>query len=179
MPRIKKAAPSKKATTVMAAGAQLTMSEAATADSQYFGQVAPSPRADAPPVSSMPASPVPQQVARMLKPQSSKKLKSRTGVRRRARPGTVVLREIRKHQKSTDLLLPKYPFQRLVREIAHSNNQDIRFQSQSILAIQEAAEAFMTNLFEDANLCAIHANRVTLMQKDISLARRIRGERQD
>ena len=114
----------------------------------------------------------------MVLPQSSKKLKAKTK-KMRARPGTVVLREIRRLQKSTDLTLPKYPFQRLVREIAHSSNQEIRFQSQSILAIQEAAEAFMTNLFEDANLCAIHANRVTLMQKDISLARRIRGERQD
>ena len=109
-------------------------------------------------------------------PISSKKRRVR---KVRARPGTVVLKEIRKYQKCTDLILPKYPFQRIVRELARNCNQDIRFQSQSLLAIQEAAEAFMTNLFEDANLCAIHANRVTLMPRDISLARRIRGERQN
>ena len=110
-------------------------------------------------------------------PQSSKHKKAKK--RMRARPGTVVLKEIRKYQNSTDLMLPKYPFQRIVREIARSASPEIRFQSQSLLAIQEAAEAFLTNLCEDANLCAIHANRVTLMPRDLALARRIRGERLD
>ena len=73
--------------------------------------------------------------------------------------------------------MPKHPFQRIVRSIAKDLNPEIRFQSQAVLAMQEATEAFMTGLFEDANLCAIHANRVTLMAKDIVLARRIRGER--
>ena len=95
----------------------------------------------------------------------------------RFRPGTVALREIRKFQKSTELLLRKLPFQRLVREIAQEYKSDLRFQSQAVLALQEAAEAYMVGLFEDTNLCAIHAKRVTIMPKDIQLARRIRGER--
>ena len=95
----------------------------------------------------------------------------------RFRPGTVALREIRKFQKSTELLIRKLPFQRLVREIAQEYKSDLRFQSQAVLALQEAAEAYMVGLFEDTNLCAIHANRVTIMPKDIQLARRIRGER--
>ncbi len=95
----------------------------------------------------------------------------------RFRPGTVALREIRKFQKSTELLLRKLPFQRIVREIAQEYKSDLRFQSQAVLAIQEAAEAYMVGLFEDTNLCAIHAKRVTIMPKDIQLARRIRGER--
>ena len=95
----------------------------------------------------------------------------------RFRPGTVALREIRKFQKSTELLIRKLPFQRLVREIAQEYKSDLRFQSNAVLALQEAAEAYMVGLFEDTNLCAIHAKRVTIMPKDIQLARRIRGER--
>ncbi|KAI1781454.1 histone-fold-containing protein [Hypoxylon cercidicola] len=98
--------------------------------------------------------------------------------RRRWRPGTVALREIRRLQNSTDLLIRKLPFSRLVREIAldyRPVNEGMRWQSQAILALQEAAEAFLVHLFEDSNLCAIHAKRVTIMQKDIQLARRIRG----
>jgi histone H3 len=95
----------------------------------------------------------------------------------RYRPGTVALREIRKYQKSTDLLIRKLPFQRLVREIAQDYKTDLRFQSSAVLALQEASEAYLVGLFEDTNLCAIHAKRVTIMPKDIQLARRIRGER--
>ncbi len=95
----------------------------------------------------------------------------------RYRPGTVALREIRKYQKSTDLLIRKLPFQRLVREIAQEFKGELRFQSTAILALQEAAEAYLVSLFEDTNLCAIHAKRVTIMPKDVQLARRIRGER--
>ena len=87
------------------------------------------------------------------------------------------MREIRKFQKTCDLLIRKLPFQRLVREIAQEYKSDLRFQSQAVLALQEAAEAYMVGLFEDTNLCAIHAKRVTIMPKDIQLARRIRGER--
>jgi len=98
---------------------------------------------------------------------------------RRYKPGTVALREIRRYQRSTDLLILKLPFSRLVREIALDlvpvGGDSMRWQSQAIMALQEAAEAFMVHLFEDANLCAIHAKRVTIMQKDIQLARRIRG----
>ena len=89
----------------------------------------------------------------------------------------MALREIRKYQKSTDLLIRKLPFQRLVREVAHEIKADLRFQTHAILALQEAAEAYLTSLFEDTNLCAIHAKRITIMPKDVQLARRIRGER--
>ena len=95
----------------------------------------------------------------------------------RYRPGTVALREIRRYQKSTDLLIRKLPFQRLVRELAQKFKTDLRFQMSAIMAMQEAAEAYLVGLFEDTNLCAIHAKRVTIMPKDIQLARRIRGER--
>ena len=95
----------------------------------------------------------------------------------RYRPGTVALREIRRYQKSTDLLIRKLPFQRLVREIAQNFKNDLRFQGSAILALQEASEAYLVSLFEDTNLCAIHAKRVTIMPKDVQLARRIRGER--
>jgi histone H3 len=97
--------------------------------------------------------------------------------KRRYRPGTVALREIRRYQKSTDLLIRKLPFQRLVREIASEFHPGLRFQATTILALQEASEAYLVGLFEDTNLCAIHARRVTIMPKDMQLARRIRGER--
>uniref|UniRef100_A0A8C5K465 Histone H3.3-like n=1 Tax=Jaculus jaculus TaxID=51337 RepID=A0A8C5K465_JACJA len=90
-------------------------------------------------------------------------------------PGTVALREIRRYQKSTELLIRKLPFQHLVREIAQDFKTDLRFQSAAIAL--EASEAYLVGLFEDTNLCAIHAKRVTIMPKDIQLARRIRGER--
>merc|ERR1712119_52418 len=95
----------------------------------------------------------------------------------RYRPGTVALREIRRYKKSTELLLRKLPFQRLVREIAQDFKTDLRFQSSAVMALQEASEAYLVGLFEDTNLCAIHSKRVTIMPKDIQLARRIRGER--
>ncbi len=94
----------------------------------------------------------------------------------RYRPGTVALREIRHYQKSTDLLIRKLPFQRLVREIAQDFKNDLRFQGSAILALQEASEAYLVGLFEDVNLCALHAKRVTIAPKDMQLARRIRGE---
>mmetsp|Transcript_2852 Transcript_2852/g.2927 ORF Transcript_2852/g.2927 Transcript_2852/m.2927 type:complete len:139 (+) Transcript_2852:543-959(+) len=95
----------------------------------------------------------------------------------RFRPGTVALREIRRYQKSTELLVRKLPFQRLVREVAQDFKSDLRFQSSAVLALQEASESYMVGLFEDTNLCAIHAKRVTIMPKDMQLARRIRGEK--
>lgn len=95
----------------------------------------------------------------------------------RFRPGTVALREIRRYQKSTELLIRKTPFKRLVREIAQKIMCDLRFQTTALLALQEATEAYMVGMFEDTNLCAIHAKRVTIMPKDMRLARRIRGEK--
>ena len=92
-------------------------------------------------------------------------------------PGHRGAPEIRRYQKSTELLIRKLPFQRLVREIAQDFKTDLRFQSLAVLALQEACEAYLVGLFEDTNLCAIHGKRVTIMPKDIQLARRIRGER--
>lgn len=109
------------------------------------------------------------------------------GVKKKGRfkPGTVALREIRRYQKSTDLLIAKLPFCRVVREIAsefvtgyYSADQEIagmRWQSHALMCLQEAAESYIVHLFEDVNLCAIHARRVTIMQRDMQLARRIRG----
>ena len=95
----------------------------------------------------------------------------------RYRPGTVALREIRKYQKSPDLLMSKLPFQRLVREIAQDFKTDLRFRSSAVLALQEAAEAYLVGLFDDTNMLAIHSKRITIMPKDMQMARRIRGER--
>jgi len=116
---------------------------------------------------------------RIVASKSARKSALAGGIKRphRFRPGTVALREIRKYQKSTDLLIRRLPFQRLVREIAKEMKPDVRFQSAAVAAMQEAAEAYLVGLFEDTNLCAIHAKRVTIMPKDLQLARRIRGER--
>ncbi|KAK5309113.1 histone H3.1 [Exophiala xenobiotica] len=96
---------------------------------------------------------------------------------RRYKPGTVALREIRRYQRTTDLLIRKLPFQRLVREIAQGFRSDLRFQSSAIGALQEATEAYLCSFFEDTNLCAIHAKRVTIQPKDLQLARRLHQER--
>ena len=94
----------------------------------------------------------------------------------RFRPGTVTLREIRKYQKSTDLLIRKLPFQRLLKEVAGKLCPTLRFQSTAILALQEASESFLVTMFEDVNVCALHAGRVTIQVKDIWLWNRlIRG----
>jgi len=96
----------------------------------------------------------------------------------RYRPGMLALKEIRKYQKTTEMLIPRIRFQRLVREITQDISVDqLKFQSAALLALQEAAEAYLVGLFEDTNLCAIHAKRVTIMPKDIALARRLRGEK--
>ncbi len=106
----------------------------------------------------------------------------------------MALREIRRYQKSTEMLIRKLPFQRLVREISQDfrtgaclvyvqmvqmtySPTDLRFQSSALAALQESAEAYLVGLFEDTNLCAIHAKRVTITPRDVQLARRIRGER--
>ena len=122
--------------------------------------------------------------ARMTKKGGQKAPKGGVRKRYRYRPGTVALKQIRQYQKSTDLLIRKLPFQRLVSEIASDSEViksplcgKVRFQSAAIMALQEATEAYLVGLFEDSNLCAIHARRVTIMPKDIQLARRISGER--
>ncbi|KAF8283164.1 hypothetical protein TcBrA4_0079910 [Trypanosoma cruzi] len=105
------------------------------------------------------------------------------GHRREARtsaagaPGTVALREIRQFQRSTDLLLQKAPFQRLVREVSGAQKEGLRFQSSAILAAQEATESYVVSLLADTNRACIHSGRVTIQPKDIHLALCLRGER--
>ncbi|RMX80333.1 hypothetical protein D0869_07629 [Hortaea werneckii] len=102
--------------------------------------------------------------------------KSKAKKPRRYKPGTAALREIRRYQKSTELLIRKLPFQRVVREIAEVGNiPGLRFQSSAIGALQEAVEAYLISMFEDTNQCAFHAKRVTIQQKDMQLACRLRG----
>ena len=94
----------------------------------------------------------------------------------RYRPGTVALCVIHKYQKSTEFLLCKAPFQRLVREITQNYKGDLHFQSSVLGVSQEASEAYLVGIFEDTNLCAIHAKRVTIMPKDIQFTQRIQRE---
>ncbi|CAM9582712.1 uncharacterized protein LOC144937845 [Lampetra fluviatilis] len=102
--------------------------------------------------------------------------RSPTKRKHRFRPGSRALLEIRKYQKSTDLLLRKLPFSRLVRELTcRLTVHPLNWQSFALLALQEATEAFLVKLFEDSNLCTIHGKRVTLFPRDMQLARRIRG----
>ncbi|KAJ3169880.1 histone H3.3 [Geranomyces variabilis] len=96
--------------------------------------------------------------------------------KRRYKPGPVAFREIRRYQKTTQFLISKLPFQRLVREIAQTFKTDVRFQASALEMLQEAAEGYLIALFEDSNLLAIHAKRATLMCQDMQLTRRIRGE---
>ena len=105
-----------------------------------------------------------------------------SGVKKHAHrfhPGTVALREIRRLQRTTESLIPRAPFRRLIREIMIAQNQELRMQLSAAEAVQEASETYLTSLLGDANLCAIHARRVTIMPKDIALARRLRGDRAD
>jgi histone H3 len=95
----------------------------------------------------------------------------------RWRPGTVALRQVKKLQQTTGTLIARAPFSRLVREIAESHKAGLRFQSSAVAAIQEATESFVIGLLGDANLTALHANRVTALPRDLQLVRRLRGER--
>lgn len=95
----------------------------------------------------------------------------------RRKAGTLALREIRKFQKSTDLLLNRTRFRFLVREVnqtASSTSFFHRYEKQTLVALQEATEAFVVSVMEDTNLCAIHAKRVTIMPKDMNLTCRLR-----
>lgn len=101
---------------------------------------------------------------------------SKPTIRRRYRPGTIALQEIRRYQRSTELLIPKMPMQRIIKEIAQKvKPEGVKFQMAAIGAIHEAAEAYLCQIFEDTNLCAIHAKRVTIQPRDVQLALRIRG----
>ena len=97
--------------------------------------------------------------------------------KKRNRPGTVALREIKKYQKMEDKrLCAKAPLLRRVRDVMKEHDPEMRVSSVALEAVHEAVEAYMVNMLEDANLCAIHAKRQTLMKKDVSLAMRIRGD---
>ena len=101
--------------------------------------------------------------------------KPAANTRIRYRPQSLALVEIRRYQKSTETLIPRLPFQRLVKELLQNARPHIKIQSAALGAIQEAAESFLVQLFEDANLCAAHAKRVTITPKDLLLSRRLRG----
>lgn len=108
------------------------------------------------------------------KPMASASQQERRKIR--FKPGTVALREIKRYQKSTDMLIPRAPFQRLVRDICSGIDNELRFQGSALLALQEASEAYIVGIMEDAGLCAVHAKRQTVMKQDMVLARRIRGD---
>ncbi|CAO2836477.1 unnamed protein product [Amaranthus hypochondriacus] len=123
------------------------------------------------------ATPSTPTTSRRTNPNSKRNVNTQKKKPHRFKPGTVALREIRKYQKSFELLIPIAPFTRLVREItSHFSPGISRWQAEALLALQEAAEDVIVHLFEDSMLCAIHARRVTLMKKDLELARRIGGK---
>ena len=112
------------------------------------------------------------------------KAKTQPAKPHRFRPGTVAMREIRRYQRTYDLLIPRLPFNKLVRDLAYEilkeemgENAKLQFQASALDGLQEATEHYLVKLLEDSNLNAIHANRVTVQPKDIKLARRIRGEK--
>ena len=124
------------------------------------------------------------EVGRKWSPFVKKQPRSQTGQAttqqqpHRYQPGMVVLREIRRYQKSTELLIHKLLFQRLVHKILQGYGVGYRVTLAMMMALQEAAEAYLVQLLEDSNLCAIHVKHITIQPKDIQLARRIRRERQ-
>lgn len=107
--------------------------------------------------------------------------KSTTGAgrRKRARPGQVALKDIQRLRSTTNMLIPKVAFHRLVRDLTAPFTTDLpyKYQMAALLALQEACEAYLVYLFEDANLCCVHAKRVTIFPRDIHLARRLRNEK--
>lgn len=119
-------------------------------------------------------------ISRILVTKATRKSSPSTGVVKKNhhyRPGIIALREIRLYQKSTALLIRKFPFPRLIRDFAQEFAAHFFFQSSAIEALQEASRAYLVGIFEDTNTCAIHAKHITIMPKDIKLAKRIRGER--
>lgn len=115
-----------------------------------------------------------------LSPENDSKIK-RKKKPFRYRSSRMALRDIRRLQRTTELLIPRRPFQRLIREISETiwkqlGHSDLRFQTASLSALHEASEAYLVGLFEDTNICAVHAKRVTIMPKDMHMARRLRGD---
>lgn len=114
--------------------------------------------------------------ARARRKQRMMREKNHKATTRRYRPGTRSLMEIRQCQKSTDCMIPRRPFERVVREIAQDYSSEIRFKGEAIEALQEAAEAYLSELFKHSNMLAIHAGRVSIDPKDIQLARVMRAD---
>ena len=113
-------------------------------------------------------------------PRQSKKAKGTSGhpgIKKphRWRPGVARLREIRRFQKSNELLFRGKPFERFARELANNHKSDVRFSKDAVRALQDATESFLTGLLHEANLCAIHAKRSTVQPRDLHLARRLRN----
>ena len=106
---------------------------------------------------------------------ADKKGEGREGVMRKLKRGICALHKIKKYQSGTELLIQHLPFQRVMKEILQNVRVALRFQTTAVMALQEAGEAFLVGLLEQANHCAIHARCVTIMPKDIQLARWIRG----
>jgi len=115
----------------------------------------------------------PRRVPNKLKAKKSHPLGVKT--KHRYRPGTVALREIKKYQKSTELLIRKLPFARFVRECLNpnSNPNPKRITGEALLILQEATEYFAVSLFEMANLSAIHAKRVSIFPKDLKISTKV------
>ncbi|XP_017405365.1 histone H3-like centromeric protein cnp1 isoform X2 [Vigna angularis] len=112
--------------------------------------------------------------AQQKEPQAAAAPQTQGKMKKRSKPGTAALREIRRFQRSCELLIPAAPFIRCVKQITHQFSTEVsRWTPEAVIALQEAAEECLVHLFEDGMLCAIHARRVTLMTKDIQLARRL------
>lgn len=145
------------------------------------------PRRNSPsPTPSPSPSPPPEKFKRNKKASSDEDESVRGAARRKMRykPGQLALADIRRLQNTTEMLIPKIRFHRLVREITQNvttgrmgAGEPYKYQFAALTALQEAAEAYLVYLFEDTNLCCIHARRVTIMPRDIHLARRIRNEK--
>ena len=171
---------------------------ATPSDSLYFSEMTKTKTTErlnkALPKGKQPRKPIPTTPLKKLSPKSVMTLRNQTqkainagrkgpvptgGLKRpmRYKPGTVALREIRRYQKTTELLIRKLSFSRLVREVAQDFKTDLRFQRNAIGALQEASENFLISLLEDTNFCAIHAKRVTIFPKDMQLARKLRNDK--
>jgi len=143
-------------------------------------QIKKMPRIDKSPVrkarSTSTTSKTPAKSQAKAKPAKNERESRSLSKQRRFRPTEKALTQIRKYKQVQNLTLRKLPFQRLVREIANKiSSNSYRWTSKSLEVLQSVTEDYMVNLLEDAYLCTMHAKRVTLMSKDISLARRIRG----
>ena len=115
-------------------------------------------------------------LGRMKKEGKTKQEKEKEDKTKKMKQGLKALKEIKKYQSSMEMLIRRLPFQRVVKEIMQKVQDDLRLQSTAILVLQEVGETFLVGLLEQSNLCALPAKRVTIMPKDVQLARCIRGD---